>query len=845
MPDTIYGTADVGYVGSYMWRKPYNVMEKVFRSTLMARGTHPYVLIVDDIKKDSSAQDYRWQMALPDDVQIDSQSGRDIVLGRASDPSGAKLLVRVIEANDASGNTPSTVAGSLSATTVNNYDSNVLHISVNSIEPKFKVLLYPYQSGESLPSTSLSSDQLSITLPDQSNNLISFSAAGNGRTVISGRSASASLATNPTHLSFDATTGHTPAATQSEVVNLSSQIDVSQDWSASSNQTWLSLSPTSGSLSAGENTNITASLANSAYVLAAGTHIAQITIASDQDAFDRIVAVTLIVTEPFSVDPSSATFRANLDDVQSLAQTLSMTSHAPVSQDWTASSNQSWLSLSAENGTTAADASSDLVLTVSNDVYSYAADDYTAVVTLTSSIGAGVIQIPVTLLVRETASIPTEAFSNTNLFDLDNKQLTFVPAGNGYTVYVNEITELPNTAVANDELTGAAPNADYGGRDDAYWTFTPAWQNLTHVAGKAIGSELHLGTNGLISFDATPQYKYSQTSTSSHFGGHQISALLNDLDAGTHGQLYYTFTPGDRAIITFDSIPQYSSSNVNTFQIEIFDDDSGIIRISYLQVDANDAVVGISGGAGTPSEWPDGMIDFSSLDEYTPPTPLPELSLQLVDAQTSEWGTPSDSAQVRILSDLTLTEDLSANLTLAGTATSSDYTGTLTGGAHSITSGQSQLNLTAQAIDDSEAEGSETIEVTLATGTGYTVGSPSVVSITVLDKPYDQWRHSNNATTILEIDDSDGDGIPALVEYALGTNLSTPDSGYSMVADMTAKAVTITLDNPIPSDVDLTAEWSTNLSAWSSDNVSINGQEISITGFTGNRIFIKLLASAP
>ena len=65
---------------------------------------------------------------------------------------------------------------------------------------------------------------------------------------------------------------------------------------------------------------------------------------------------------------------------------------------------------------------------------------------------------------------------------------------------------------------------------------------------------------------------------------------------------------------------------------------------------------------------------------------------------------------------------LTVNFTVGGTATSgSDYTAI--GTTVTFAAGSATATKTVSVIDDSLVEGDETVMVTLASGTGYTVGS--------------------------------------------------------------------------------------------------------------------------
>jgi hypothetical protein len=45
--------------------RPYNPVERALRTTALVRGSHPYVMVVDDIKKDATPHEYAWQMISP------------------------------------------------------------------------------------------------------------------------------------------------------------------------------------------------------------------------------------------------------------------------------------------------------------------------------------------------------------------------------------------------------------------------------------------------------------------------------------------------------------------------------------------------------------------------------------------------------------------------------------------------------------------------------------------------------------------------------------------------------------------------------------------------------------
>jgi hypothetical protein len=67
-------------------------------------------------------------------------------------------------------------------------------------------------------------------------------------------------------------------------------------------------------------------------------------------------------------------------------------------------------------------------------------------------------------------------------------------------------------------------------------------------------------------------------------------------------------------VVTFEDVPEFSLSNTNSFQVEMFYD--GKLRITYLDIAAGDGLVGLSDGFG--------------------------LSLYFVESDMSEYCLPGD-----------------------------------------------------------------------------------------------------------------------------------------------------------------------------------------------------------
>jgi hypothetical protein len=170
---------------SPMVKKPLYPVRKAFRTAGIVRGNHPYALVVDDIRKDDAVHHYDWTLQLEPDIQIASigkkSEGEMDVLLTGSDPDqknphgkstgpvasmldvGATipsgqpmLLVRVLNRTE----DPSKPAVDPqivelpNMTDAKKYGSvRRLVIPSDSVEPDFRVLLYPYRQGAPLPAT--------------------------------------------------------------------------------------------------------------------------------------------------------------------------------------------------------------------------------------------------------------------------------------------------------------------------------------------------------------------------------------------------------------------------------------------------------------------------------------------------------------------------------------------------------------------------------------------------------------------------------------------------------------------------------------------------------------------
>ncbi len=210
-----------------------------------------------------------------------------------------------------------------------------------------------------------------------------------------------------------------------------------------------------------------------------------------------------------------------------------------------------------------------------------------------------------------TTDIPTyfvEQFNTSNSPDLSDIRLTFTPeAGNidfyagcaeaigGFDVDPSGGTVLALTTndSARVDLTGGKTVSLYGESYTGFWVNAP----------------------GNITFDSPDSD--STESISDHFDQIRISAFYDGLNSGA-GTVSWKQTD-DAVVVTWDNVEDNFSSGTNlNFQVKIGFD--GTISLSYVDMIANDGLVGLSPGGGTPVGFQ--AIDLTSLGACGPRPPF-------------------------------------------------------------------------------------------------------------------------------------------------------------------------------------------------------------------------------
>ena len=201
----------------------------------------------------------------------------------------------------------------------------------------------------------------------------------------------------------------------------------------------------------------------------------------------------------------------------------------------------------------------------------------------------------------------TEQFvGGADVFDLKNKSILFTPSpdGKSYSGRITDILKLPA-----DPTGGADLNL---GDDDSRFVKLVSPETVS-IFGRSF-TGIFVGSNGYITFTEGDE-EFSE-SLDNHFALARVSGLFRDLDPTSGGSVSWTYT-AEGIAVTWSQVPEFGKNNSNTFQIEMLFD--GRIRLSWLLVDAEAGIVGLSEGKGIPAGFVE--TDLSKLPSKQPPPP--------------------------------------------------------------------------------------------------------------------------------------------------------------------------------------------------------------------------------
>jgi hypothetical protein len=264
--------------------------------------------------------------------------------------------------------------------------------------------------------------------------------------------------------------------------------------------------------------------------------------------------------------------------------------------DWTAGSSEPWIDVEPNTGTLNPGDSNTVEVSINANANSFAPNTYTGAVTFTNTT-IGVDHVRTVILTVTPPDYFTELFDSQDN-DMANRTLNFVPDGSGsfYSPCCETAAEFPT-----DPNGGTPVLLD----DDNYEQINLVANAAVSFYGQSYNS-FYIGSNGYITFE-TGDTQYLET-LDNHFLFKRISVLFDDLSPNAGGTVSWKQL-ADRVAVTFENVPEYSTSNTNSFQVEMFF--NGNIRITLLGIAAGDGLVGLSQGDGLSAYFTE-----SDLSEY-------------------------------------------------------------------------------------------------------------------------------------------------------------------------------------------------------------------------------------
>lgn len=157
---------------------------------------------------------------------------------------------------------------------------------------------------------------------------------------------------------------------------------------------------------------------------------------------------------------------------------------------------------------------------------------------------------------------------------------------------------------------------------------------------------------------------------------------------------------------------------------------AGAQSIWYLNLNPTPADIGDKSGKGHHPAWVGS--ERPALYTGTTTTPPPTVPTVSITASSPNAAEPTTVGAFTVTRSGSTTQALTVNLSAAGTATSgSDYTALAS--TVSIPVGQASVTMAVTPKDDTLVEGNETVIATVASSSGYTVGTPTSATVTIAD----------------------------------------------------------------------------------------------------------------
>jgi alpha-tubulin suppressor-like RCC1 family protein len=343
----------------------------------------------------------------------------------------------------------------------------------------------------------------------------------------------------------------------------------------------------------------------------------------------------------------------------------------------------------------------------------------TIIVTL-SNPGNGVsigIPNPATISITE-VNYMTEQFDDSD-FDLENTTLIFTPDGSEsyYEISQQSATSFPVDPTGSTQLSIG---------NWSYLEVNVSDSKKVYFYGTGY-SRFYVADNGYINFGSGDSS--STQSFSDFFSKRRIAPLFADLNPAGAGISWKQLD--DRVVVTYQEVPDGSSSGANSFQVEMFFD--GTIRITYLNVDITNCICGFSKGQGVASGFYE--TDFSETPVMVSAPILTSLSDLTMNedtvSNTLSFTVTDDTSQSLTISYISSNQSLisSSGISFSGAQVSFDAN-TYTVAASSV---GAFVSLTI--IPAMNQSGIAQITITVTNPNGLTASESFSITVNAIDDP--------------------------------------------------------------------------------------------------------------
>jgi len=286
------------------------------------------------------------------------------------------------------------------------------------------------------------------------------------------------------------------------------------------------------------------------------------------------------------------------------AKTYTLINESSSEISWNVDATVDWLESVPTSGTLAPEATAEVSIKIADLAENLPAGVYAGEVMFINTVSGAVLYREVTLRMALTDYV-------TELFDQKENDLEYMTL----TFYPDEANNTYQICVASDKVSDFPVDPSFGTPltlgDNAFAEVRLAGTDHVRLYGKR-HRILYVSSNGYITFEK-PDYSFNE-SVQQHFGLPRVAALFDDLDPSQIGaKVSWKQLTGRGAVFTYENVPEYNQTNSNNFQIEMLF--NGVIRMTWLGIDAEDGLVGLSQGFGEPPEFLE-----SDLSGYLPCT---------------------------------------------------------------------------------------------------------------------------------------------------------------------------------------------------------------------------------